>query len=449
MGGDAPDTIAVVGGGLAGLAAAWELQQSGRRVTLLEREGSVGGRAWSECVEGFTLEPLSPVLSTADADLLAWIARLGIQDALLPLRPLLTLQVRGRHATEIDPRGLADHARIPGVSPLQALRLLRLPRLLRRYGSCLDAAEPERAAALDDRSLADFARLYFGRSVLERWMAPFVTSASLGDERETSRAHFLHRYLRHRGARLGLPRAPLRDLCEAAAQRVPTLLRARVTAIEPGPGGTLQVTYTREGRERIVETRGVVLATDTRVAARLGGATLCTGERELLGAMRYAASIVLAVATCRPLVQHPREVRVPHVEGSALESALFEAGLPGGRVPDHYGCVTLRATGTWSSAALSLPDETLEKELLDALEVFEPGARARIEFTRLYRIERALPRFDVGHYRALARLRRMEAERVGSGPRVVLAGDYLCDPSWAGAFAAGTRAARTLHAALG
>jgi protoporphyrinogen oxidase len=117
-------------------------------------------------------------------------------------------------------------------------------------------------------------------------------------------------------------------------------------------------------------------------------------------------------------------------------------------VPDHYGCVTLRATAAWSREAMSLPDETLEKELLDALEQFEPGARAKVEFTRLYRVERALPRFDVGHYRALARLQRIEADRLRDGPHVTLAGDYRSDPSWAGAFAAGTRAARSLDAAL-
>jgi protoporphyrinogen oxidase len=446
--GDAADTIAVVGAGLAGLAAAWELQQRGRRVTLLEREAAVGGRAWSECVDGFTLEPLSPVLSTADAELLAWCARLCVQDDLLPLRPLVTLQVSGRRTAEIDPRGVLDLARIPGVSAREALRLLRLPRLLRRYRAQLDAAEPERAAPLDDRSLADFARLYFGQSVLDRWMGPLLTSACLGDERDASRAHFLRRYVRELGARRGLPRAPLRELCEAAASRLPTLLRARVVGIEPGAGGGLRVSYTREGRERILEASGVVLATDAPTAARLGAAALRTGERELLAGVRYAASVVLAVATCRPLTPQPREVRVPHVEGSPLETALYEPGLPGGRVPDHYGCVTLRATAAWSGEAMSLPDETLEKELLDALEQFEPGARAKVEFTRLYRVERALPRFDVGHYRALARLQRIEADRLRDGPHVTLAGDYRSDPSWAGAFAAGTRAARSLDAAL-
>ena len=96
----------VVGAGLAGLAAAWELRKRGFRVTVLEREPQPGGRARSELVEGFTLEPLSPVLSTADEGLLAWIAEVGAGDELLPLRPLVTAQVRRNRVADLDARRL-------------------------------------------------------------------------------------------------------------------------------------------------------------------------------------------------------------------------------------------------------------------------------------------------------------------------------------------------------
>ena len=48
--------IAVVGAGLAGLAAACELTSRGFNVAVFEREAHPGGRARSEKVEGFTLE---------------------------------------------------------------------------------------------------------------------------------------------------------------------------------------------------------------------------------------------------------------------------------------------------------------------------------------------------------------------------------------------------------
>jgi oxygen-dependent protoporphyrinogen oxidase len=446
--GDAERKVAVVGAGLAGLAAAWELARRGIDVRVLEREARPGGRATSETLEGFALEPLSPVLSTADRDLLAWIAEVGVGDEMLPLRPVVTAQVHRQRVAELDPRGLFDFARIPGVKPHQGLRLVRLPRLMRRYGERIDPDAPERSAELDDRSLADFGRLYFGSSILHYWMAPFVTAATLGDEHEASRVSFLLRYRRSFGARAGLPRAPLQELLEAAAAKLPTLYQAEVTGIETARGGGLDLTYSREGHERVLNTSAVVLATPAPDAARLGASILSSGEREVLEGIRYVPALTLAVATCRPLSWHPHEIRVPHVEGSPVETALLEPGMSGGRIPDGYGCVTLHATGAFSRRAFELPDETIEKELLDAFERFQPGARGTANFTRVFRTERALPRFDVGHYRALARLARLEALLRGAGRRAVLAGDYRMDPSWRGALASGRRAAQALAADL-
>lgn len=45
----------VVGGGLAGLAAATYLARAGARVTVLEKSANLGGRAASDSPQGFAL----------------------------------------------------------------------------------------------------------------------------------------------------------------------------------------------------------------------------------------------------------------------------------------------------------------------------------------------------------------------------------------------------------
>jgi len=49
------ERIAIVGGGLAGLVAAYQLAKSGASVTLFEKSGSLGGRASTALKEGFSL----------------------------------------------------------------------------------------------------------------------------------------------------------------------------------------------------------------------------------------------------------------------------------------------------------------------------------------------------------------------------------------------------------
>ncbi len=440
--------VAVVGAGLAGLYAAWELRRRGLAVAVVEAGASAGGRVRGESVDGFELESASPVLSSADAELLHWVDALGLRDEFLPLRPLIEAQARGGRVDEIDARGLFGVARIPGVRARQALRLVRLERLMRRYRSRLEPDAPEDAASLDDRSIADFGRLYFGDTVVDRWMGPFATADSLGDAACASRAHFLRRYASHGGARAGLPRAALSELPRAAAARLRVRCGARATRLEPRTGGGIRVFVETGGRERVMEADGVVVATTAPEAAALSSVLLDPAERDGFARVDYAPSLAVAVALRRSFSAHPRQVHFPPGEGSPLETALFEPGVTGGRVPDGHGLATLRATGAWSRAHLDADDEAVTGALLDAAAQVEPGLRGAALFTRVLRAERSQPRFDVGRYRDIARFARVQADQRGRGRRVYFAGDYLMDPSLSGALASARRAARDAAADL-
>jgi predicted NAD/FAD-dependent oxidoreductase len=106
------------------------------------------------------------------------------------------------------------------------------------------------------------------------------------------------------------------------------------------------------------------------------------------------------------------------------------------------------ARASWSAAHLDAPDDVVAKELLGVLEILHPGAGSRLLFTRLTRHREARPRFPVGRYRALARLRRVGADRRAAGRRLYLAGDALVEPTLEGAVVSGLRAADEVWADL-
>jgi oxygen-dependent protoporphyrinogen oxidase len=439
--------VIVIGAGLAGLGAAWRLSRLGFDVRVLEREARAGGRAASDSVEGFRFEPAGALLSGADRELLAWVDELGLRDEMLPLRPAVPAQVFRGRVNAIDPRGLFGVAAIPGVRRLQAARLVRLPRLLARYQAQLELEAPERAAPLDDRSLHDFGRLYFGESVVERWMAPLV--GLLGDSPDTSRALFLRRYPAHAGTLLGLPRATLAEIVDAAAARLAILTGVEAAGIEPLAAGGLRVLARERGRERSFETDAVVLAIPASEAARVADAVLCSAERESLARVRHAPRLALVLGLRRALHPHPRWISVPRSEGGPLASVLLEPGVAGGRVPSGRGLAYLEARPEYAAAAVGAPDDLLAKQLQEAFEELLEGARGAASFSRLYRLPLATPRFDVGRYREIAAFESVVADQRRGGRRVYFAGDYLMDPSWNGALLSGQRAARSLHADLG
>jgi oxygen-dependent protoporphyrinogen oxidase len=434
-------TAIVVGAGIAGLGAAWRLSRLGFSVQVLERSQRVGGRAAALREEGTCLEAVPQILHANQRRLAAWISEVGLRDALLPLRPLVTTLAQRGELPEAEVTQLSAVRRVPGVRWWEALRLVRLPRLLARYRKHLDPDAPFRAAPLDDRSVADFCRLYFGRSLLEQWIAPRLLAGSLADAAETSRAQLLFELSAFGLARLGLARAPLAEVAERVAASLPVVRGAEAVSATQQRGASPRVSL-RSGET--LEADAVVLALPAPEASRVAAPLLTTAESDGLAGVRYAAGVTVAARLCRPLRARPQLVLVPRSEGSRLACALIEPGLPAGRVADSRGLLLLCAAPDFAAAHFDAPSETLAKDLLDAFERIWPGAQRSVESASVLREPCAAPRFEVGRYRELARWERLQQQARAEGRRVYFAADYLAHPSFEGALLSAERCAAAL-----
>src|SRR5262245_13276701 len=438
--------VLVVGGGLAGVAAASALRAAGCATQVLERETAPGGRARGEVRDGFRLDAAPFLVSPRERRLLGAIGAAGLGDQLLPLRPVTIAQIRGGRIEETPPAARpSEVARVGGVRLLEALRLLRLARLERRFSQLLDQEAPEHAERLDDRSTADFVRLYFGPSVLERWAEPMLASDLLAAAAETSRVSFLMQ-LRARGE---APPATLRGSPGEVAAGLWTdrdRAGAEVLALA-ADGGELEVALAHGASG--LRADAVVLALPAAETLRLAERLLAPAERDLLASARSAPAIVLTAALARPLVRKATRLRVPSAEALPVATLSLEPGGPGAPAPEGAALAALVATPSWSRAHLQAEDGGVEKALLDALERVFPGATREVRFCRLRRSAAALPLFEVGRYRALARLRRLQADLRGRGRRLYFAGDHWVAPTLEGAVAAGLRAAAELCADFG
>ena len=118
-------------------------------------------------------------------------------------------------------------------------------------------------------------------------------------------------------------------------------------------------------------------------------------------------------------------------------------------MPAGRGLALLRATGRWSADYFEAPDETVGKELIDALGGIFPRIHGAGIFTEVLREKRAVPRFDVGRYRAIADFTRVQADWRRRGRRIYFAGDYLMGPGWNAALRSGYRAAADVAEDLG
>jgi protoporphyrinogen oxidase len=440
-------TVVVVGAGLAGLTAADRLVARGFDVTVLERGEQPGGRAESREEKSFRYEPGAHLVSDADSRLLRLVEEAHLGPELLPLRPVELAQAGRGRARRLDATSIRGLHHTLGLPWPSALRTARLERLLDRFGSRLDPEAPESASGQDDRSVADFVRLYFGRRVLEDWIAPWIAEHAGAEPDATSRVLALQLLARCRHPWWGCFRGDLARLPEALAGRVGVRTGEEVMAVEPGGHGRLVVHHRRAGSEKGTDAEAVVMALPARTTARLTSALLSSAEAGLLGSAREIPAVSLAVGLDSYLADHSTRVRVAPGAGSVLTSVSLELGYETARVPERQGLAVMVAAG--ASELLETSNENLAARLVGELERLFPSAAERVTWTRVHRHAAAWPAFDVGRYRALERLRRIEIDRRAHGRRLYLAGDHCIAPSLEGAVLSGLRAADAVCQDLG
>ncbi len=147
--------VVVVGAGLAGLRAARDLAEAGRRVLVLEARDRVGGRGWTSTFPGtdLTVELGGSWFTVEHAEVIAELERYG-----LPVRtfePVTStrwlLDGRLRHDTPFDPQ---DAASLAGWQQVQAdVAAMAAGADLPRFRASLDGYLDEIAATAAVRDL--------------------------------------------------------------------------------------------------------------------------------------------------------------------------------------------------------------------------------------------------------------------------------------------------------
>ncbi len=248
----------IVGGGLAGLACAVALGDAGLRVTLLEREKRLGGRArsWTDARTGDAIDLGPHVLHSEYRNMLAFLRRLGTRERVRwQPEKLITL------ATRRGPVALR-HRRLPpplGLLP-DLVRGSRLP--LRDLWSNNRVTwhamrfREEDVPALDNVNALDYLRgMGVTRPMLE-WFWSFASLSVLNVPLERCSAAALLRVhsqlIGHRRLHFGFPAVGLGELfAPQAEQRIErVILGAEAVAIEPG--GVLLQDGTRIGADHVV-----------------------------------------------------------------------------------------------------------------------------------------------------------------------------------------------------
>ncbi|MET8668608.1 NAD(P)/FAD-dependent oxidoreductase [Streptomyces tendae] len=271
--------VVVVGAGIAGLAAAQRLTSAGVTTTVLEAAHAVGGRMATEKVDGFRLDRIGQLLSTAYPELHSTPGLDGL--ALLPFAPGVLLHSEGRHHRAGAPAGVRSaRGALHAVRALaSAPRSMPAPRARAgaplgtavdqaRLGAALARLAHTPAERLLARPELPAARALAARGLPARTIDGFLRpllAALLYDPDLTTSSRCADLALRaFAGGRLALPEGGAEALPEHMARSLPpgtVHTGVRVTSV-----ATNAVTTAEHG---VVRCRAVLVATDARAAAEL------------------------------------------------------------------------------------------------------------------------------------------------------------------------------------
>ena len=441
-------SIAIVGGGLSGLVAAWELRQQIplAKTTLFESSSRLGGVLNTEQIGGYLVEQSADMFTTEPPAALEFCRQLGQADDLISTLPI------SQRAFIATPTGLCP---VPNGFSLMLptdLEAVAGSELLDADGRSRFLAErtvPQRRDETDE-SLHAFAVRRFGQQVFDRLIQPLVSGIYTADPRRLSMRAALSRFvelekkygsliaaaeaqrnqLDHRsdlsdhsdqsasGARYDLFRAPrfgmgqlidwiVKDLSAVEIQthsvvnnlvRTERGWRLRWSDSRPFPAPA--------SPQQFQDFDGVIVAGSAMSAGKLC-CDVDPGLEAELTKIEAASCAVVVLGFERRQLQRPFDgygIVVPSYLNRPLIAASFSSNKFAGRAPHDRVLIRCFIGGALQADLVELPDEQLLRITLSELESW-CQINGTPELSRIYRWRAMMPQYHIGHPERVARIK--------------------------------------------
>lgn len=462
--------IAIIGGGISGLSAAWHAKQLGMEVELFESGPKLGGVLGTIQWDGRLIEGAADNFATLDDEAVRWCRAMGMVEEFIPPeadnRRAMVL-FRGKPVPIPGGFSLVQPTRILPVLTTPLLSIAGKVRLLWEY---FIPARKDQA----DECLYDFAVRRLGKEAFERLVEPIVGGIFTADPKRLSMQATLPQFVamekehgglirgwlaqkrkkgehskgskteieqQASGARYAQFLAPKQgmawwiDAIESKLSNVRFHLNCPVHSIHRiEKRSSIESIETREGYAATGDEQwhleidngtklafdGIILATPASISAKLL-MHVATESSEQLTKFRAASSVVVAMILDRQEIQKMAwcfGIVVPEIENRPVLAISFSSLKYPGRVHQDEILVRIFMGGSLKPELLLLEDRDLLQIAMEELKAVI-GFSGQPRWSKVIRWNAAMPQYDVGHP---GRVELLEASLAKEAPSIQLAG---------------------------
>lgn len=437
------ESVVVIGAGLAGLSAAFRLQQAGYAVTVLEKLDRPGGRVLTLRRDGFRIDAGPDAMTSGYREYQALAGEVGLSGEFVPSSRVVGL-IRGGKVLDIDMARMLSLPFTPALSAGAKLSMVGSLLKIRGLLPGVDSFRLTDSADKDDlRETAEqFSRRTFGTEVSDYVIDPLVRLVAGSGAARASRLSVLGGLVNWSvpliNLRGGLDRLPRR-----LAERLSIRYGAEAqSVVEQGRAAVVRF-RDAEGTSGELRAAGCVIATTFDVARKLDP-VLARSSAEYEKHLSYLSLVSVSLAYAALTKSRAYVVQVPTVEDPETLLIFLQHNKAPDRVPNGRSLITLYTDDAVTRRFLSRSDEDITTWARARIERLFPELASQFRFS-------SVSRWPLAGYLATPGfwLRTRELLRtLPSSSRVQLAGDLFGAGSMESAVVWGRKAAERLQQTL-
>jgi oxygen-dependent protoporphyrinogen oxidase len=439
--------IVIVGGGIAGLSTAYFVLEKAKQIgeeihlTLLDEQDRLGGCILTEKVNGFVIEGGPDCFLSEKPWALALCERLGLGERILNTNENRRVFILSNGKLHELPEGFM--LMVPtSFMPFIKSSLISWPGKIRM---AMDLFIPKRKSD-EEESLADFVRRRLGEETLEKIAEPLVAGIHAGTPETMGLKSTFPRFLQIEEEYGSLIRGMLARRKKALQfQKKGGPQRTMFLTLKDGLGEwvdylrkkigeeriglkkkVLELKRTEKGEYEIRLSDGTSLGADSIILATPSFITAKIVEEmdnklsKILFTIPYVSSATISLAYRRSQVHHPMDAFgfiIPRSEKRRIMASTWTSAKFNHRAPKDHVLLRAFVGGANNEQLVGLEDDEMLKIIREELKDIM-GVEGHPILTKIYRWEKSMPQYLVGHLEKVSRIE----ERTNLQPGLFLTG---------------------------